>query len=112
MTPEEFISCIRHEVLEDSLTMYREHLDRSLSGTEKVYWPRMAEFYRSLSDEQRQQFLEAIRQVMVDTLSNVMGILDGSTLLEQHRDFFHLTYGNERQELNGDLQDLFLSSEG
>jgi hypothetical protein len=36
----------------------------------------------------------AIRQTMVDTLSFVFGILDGSTLLEKHRDYFHLIYGD------------------
>jgi hypothetical protein len=71
----------------------------------------MAELYQSLDEEQRRQFMDGIRQVMVDTLSNIFGILDGSTLLEKHRDYFHLTYGSEPQELNGDLQDFFLSPE-
>ena len=74
-------------------------------------WPQIAQLYRSLTEEQRRQFMEGIRQVIVDTLSNMLGILDGSTLLEKHRDDFHLTYGDDPQEINGDLQDLFLSTE-
>ncbi len=113
MTPQEFVSCIRREVLEESLKMYRQSLERSASTPtgRDTYWPEMTEFYQSLNEEQRPQFMDGIRQVLVDTLSNVFGILDGSTLLEKHRDYFHLTYGDEPQELNGELQDLFLSPE-
>lgn len=113
MTPQEFVSCIRREVLEQNLALYHQNLNRSLSpaNAQEVHWPRMAELYQSLNEEQRLQFIEGIRLVMVDTLSNVLGILDGSTLLEKHRDYFHLTYGEEPQKLNGELQDFFLSSE-
>ncbi len=52
-----------------------------------------------------------MRQVIVDTLSNVFGVLDGSTPLENYRDYFHLAYGDDPQDLNGDLQDIFLSDE-
>lgn len=113
MTPQEFVSCIRREVLDNYLNTFHEKMESTLSGENirEPYWPQTAEFYRSLSEEQRQQFTAAIRQVMVDTLSYVFGILDGSTLLEKHRDYFHLTYGAKAQDLNGELQDLFLSPE-
>lgn len=113
MTPQEFVSCIRREVLEQNLALYRQHLERPVSTTTgpDTHWPQMAKLYQSLTEEQRRLFLEGVRQVMVDTLSNALGILDGSTLLEKHRDYFHLTYGDDPQEINGELQDLFLSPE-
>jgi hypothetical protein len=113
MTPEEFVSSVRHEVVESYLRTYQEKMESAIAGDEirEPYWPETARFYQSLTDEQRKQFVRAIRQTMVDTLSFVFGILDGSTLLEKHRDYFHLTYGDETQELNGELQDLFLSPE-
>lgn len=113
MTPQEFVLCIRREVLEQNLVAYRQNLERPalITTGRDTQWPRMAELYQSLTEEQRRQFVEGVRQVMVDTLSNVLGILDGSTLLEKHRDYFHLTYGDDPQAINGELQDLFLSSE-
>lgn len=112
MTPQDFVSYIRREVPEQNLALYRQNLEHpSDTNTQDTYWPRMAELYRSLNEEQQRQFIEGIRQVMVDTLSNAVEILDGSILLEKDRDYFHLTYGDEPQELNGELQDLFLSPE-
>jgi hypothetical protein len=70
-------------ILEANLALYRQNIGRSLS--EPSSWPRMTELYQSLTQEQQGQFMEGIRQVMVDTLSNVFGILDGSTPLEHHR---------------------------
>jgi hypothetical protein len=113
MTPEDFVSCIRREILEGNLALYKNSIARSTSGSEPgpQNWPRMAEFYRSLNNEDRQTFMAIVRQIIVDTLSNVLGILDGSTLLEKHRGYFKLTYGDEARKLNGELQDLFLSGE-
>src|SRR6266516_3890375 len=113
MTAEEFVSCIRREVLEANLAMYKNSIARSPSDSDAEHgnWPKMAEFYRSLSNEERQEFMAIVRQIMVDTLSNVFGILDGSTLLEKDRGYFQLTYGDEARKLNGELQDLFLSGE-
>ena len=113
MTADEFVSCIRREILEANLATYRDTLERSLSepGFTDDYWRRAGELYRSLNDEQRRQLLGIMRQVSLDTLSSILGVLDGSALLEKHRDYFHLRYGDEPQELNGELQDLFLSAE-
>jgi len=111
MTPKDFVACLRREVLEANLTLYRQNLGRSSPALAEpqTLWPKMTELYQSLTEEQRRQFMEGIRQVMVDTLSNVLRILDGSTMLEHHRGYFHLTYDDELRELNGELQDLFLS---
>jgi hypothetical protein len=111
MTPQQFVLSIRREILEVNLSTYRENVEKRDGTGRKQHWPGMVEFCESLNEHQRRQFMTIIRQVMVDTLSNVFGILDGSTLLESHRDYFHLTYGDESQEINGELQDLFLSSE-
>jgi hypothetical protein len=93
--------------------MYREYLESAVATGNPATpgWPDMARLYRSLTEEQRRAFMEAVRQVVVDTMSQILGILDGSSLLAKHRDDFHLTYGDHQNELNGDLQDYFLSPE-
>lgn len=113
MTSQDFVSCIRREVLEQNIELYLHNLERAAqsgNGSNDL-WPRMSELYQSLDEVQRREFMIAVRQIIVDTLSNIFGVLDGSTLLKKHRDYFHLTYGGESKDLNGNLQDLFLSPE-
>ena len=40
MTPEEFVSCIRREVLEKYLNAYRDKMEQAVSGAEvgEPYW--------------------------------------------------------------------------
>ena len=112
MTPEEFVACIRDEILEKYLQMLHQELaDGVIHKTRSFHWPDAVDFYRSLDAQQRVRLMTVSRQIIVDTLSYVFGILDGSTLLEHHREYFRLTYGNDSDKLNGDLQDLFLSGE-
>jgi len=107
MTSEQFVSCIRKELLEMNLSMYMAEMD----GSGGVHWPRLKAFYTRLDDISRQDLSFAIRQVMVDTISNLLGILDGSSLLNEYRDEFHLRYDGDSKDLNGQLQDLFLEAE-
>jgi len=72
----------------------------------------MMAFYLSLTEDQRNEFVVVIRQVIVDTLSLVLGALDGSSLIATFGgEDFHLTYSDDTQQLNGDLQDIFLEAE-
>ena len=50
-----------------------------------------------------------MRQVMVDTLSNVFAVLDGVSMLSGQEEDFVLSHQGKR--LNGDLQEIFLSQE-
>jgi hypothetical protein len=112
MTPQQFVSNIRSEVLEQNWATYQSVLsEESLSGSVSQYWPQMAKFSLSLNQEQRKQFEMAIRQVMVDTISNILGILDGTSILEHYRGDFNLTYNDDKKQLNGDLQTFFLAAE-
>jgi hypothetical protein len=112
MTPQHFISSIRSEVLEQNWADYQSALrEESVSGSTSQYWPKMAKFNLSLNQEQRKQFEMTIRQVMVDTISNILGILDGTSILEHYRGDFNLTYSDDKKQLNGDLQTFFLAAE-
>jgi len=52
-----------------------------------------------------------MRQVSIDTVSSIFGVLDGVTLLDQFREDFAVTYDGG-PPLNGDLQDIFLAEYG
>jgi hypothetical protein len=62
-----------------------------------------------LSAEDRDVFLRIIRQVIVDTTSNLLAIVDGVSRLPQVEGEFMLSYDGEA--LNGELQDAFLELE-
>ncbi|WP_185843532.1 hypothetical protein [Pseudoalteromonas luteoviolacea] len=52
-----------------------------------------------------------MRQVSVDTISNLFALLDGVSCLEDQDGDFRLTIENVKEQLNGDLQDIFLEIE-
>jgi hypothetical protein len=63
-----------------------------------------------MTDRQQRATSVLINQVTKDTISNLLGILDGVSLLDGFRGHFQLTY-ESGHVLNGDLQDIFLADE-
>ena len=112
MTPEEFVSCIRNEVLDGNLRTYVDLLNNTpAEGAADEYWQELLQAYSSMNERQRSALRLMARQVMIDTISNLFGVLDGTSPLEDHRESFVLTYGAANEKLNGDLQDYFLAAE-
>jgi hypothetical protein len=111
MTPQEFVVGLRSSVVEENSSIYR-----SLFGTTKLetttdpYWNRALALFSELSDEQKAIFFEVLRQVAVDTTSNLLGVLDGVNDIQGANGVFELISG-DGQKLNGDLQALFLVEE-
>lgn len=106
MTPQEFASIIRTEVLEDNLAIYRQMLAEHKEAKDP-YWQKL----RMLNNEQQQVLQMVMRQVAVDTIASLLGVLDGVVILKNHREDFSLTYGSDPKKLNGDLHDYFLAAE-
>jgi hypothetical protein len=74
------------------------------------YWKRALTLFNGLSAEQQEVFFEVIRQIAVDTTSNVLGVIDGVNALDRAEDQFVLTC-ESGAELSGDLQSLFLAED-
>lgn len=72
-------------------------------------WRRALKLFGALSPEQREVFFEVVRQVAVDTTSNVLGVIDGVNALEGVHGEFELRLGGKK--LSGDLQSQFLIEE-
>lgn len=112
MTPEDFVNKIRGAVIDSNSDADKIMLEStSIDFATDPYWKRLLGLYGSLNAEQRAIILETMRQVRVDTVSEIFGILDGSSALEGPREDFVLTTIQDDQELNGDLQALFLELE-
>ena len=108
MTPKAFASGIMQEVVEENVSIYRDLFAKTpASGGSDPYWRRALELFGSLSDYQQSVFFEILRQVSVDTASNVLGVLDGVNSIEGGDAGFALLSGTG-QKLSGDLQGFFL----
>jgi hypothetical protein len=71
-------------------------------------WRELLPFVQSLPADQRYVLLAFARLVATDTVSEVLGILDGSSGLPGAPDEFRLLYGKDPEPLTGSLQDSFL----
>jgi hypothetical protein len=105
MKVEDFVAQIKSVVVEENAELYRD-LFNNTSDASDPYWQRALDFYRSVDESQREVLFEVIRQVIVDTVSSVLAIVDGVSYLEGQDGDCSLTCGGD--ELSGELQDVFL----
>lgn len=112
MKPKDFVIGLRAAVIDENIIIYRDlFANVPIENASDAYWKRALDLFNSLSSEQQEVFFEVVRQIAVDTTSNVLGVIDGVNSLEDMNAEFSLTYGDEKQPLNGDLQSLFLVEE-
>ena len=112
MDPKSLVSQLRSSVIEENLAIYRDLFQStSPEGATDPYWVKALTMYQDMTEEQKSVLFEIVRQVMSDTVSNVMGILDGVSTLDGADDELVLAAKNSGELLSGDLQDLFLEME-
>jgi hypothetical protein len=110
MSDKEFIRGIRREIIASNLQTYRE----LFAGTRPEdaadqYWIDALQLFNELDDAGREVLFSIIRQVMVDTVSNLFSIFDGVTEFLAQDDTFEVRIGDKN--LAGSLQDQFLAAE-
>ncbi|GFM66095.1 hypothetical protein Q1J52_04015 [Pseudomonas lijiangensis] len=110
MNPKDFIIGIKASVVEDNIDLYKDLLSStSIKDATDDYWKQSLTFFNSLTAEQQQALFAIIKQTIIDTTSNILGIIDGVSMLDGATDDFSLTYGKDKAPLSGDLQSLFLA---
>ncbi len=83
MTPQDVATGLMRDVVNSNITAYKEiFYHTGLDEVTDPYWHRALSFFSSLSEEQQTALFEVVRQVSVDTVSNVLGILDGVSMIE------------------------------
>lgn len=111
MTPKDFVIGLMNNTVDDGVNYYQDVFnDRTPEDATNPYWKRALQLYQCLTPENKTVFFEIVRQVSVDTVSSVLGIIDGVGFMKGAKDDFTLLYGKD-QELSGDLQSLFLVEE-
>ena len=104
---EEFVKSIYQTVVEEGKNIYKD-LYENTEVTERTvdYWKNALELYRSFDDRQKKVFLDIVKQTMIDTISSVFGVLDGSSTLSGGDFEFEVKINGIGTE--DELQDAFL----
>lgn len=109
MTPSEFVNLIRCSVIDENLSIYKDlFANTESSNANDPYWKQALTLFAKLDDSEKKVMFEIIRQVMTDTVSNLLGIFDGVCTIDGFDGEFSLSVNSSEEQLNGKLQDQFL----
>ncbi|QCT01645.1 hypothetical protein E6C60_0925 [Paenibacillus algicola] len=102
-----FVKSLYETIVEENLQLYK-NLYETTNVTSKTddYWKKTIGFYDSLTDENKDTLMRIIEQTMIDTISNMLGVIDGSSTLNDCSLEPKLLLDSNDTE--GELQDLFL----
>jgi len=107
MKDKDFCKFLYQTVVDEAIREYQKLIEQSdLNLSHNAYWKNLCLLYQSLNTENKSILIEIMRQISIDTISHLLGILDGSSYFGKYNKDFNLSYNN--QKLNGSLQDLFL----
>ncbi len=104
---EKFVREIYKTIVNENCDIYKD-LYENTEITEKtvLYWKNALELFRNLDDKQKEVFFSVIRQTIIDTISGVFGVIDGtSTLGDEEFEFNFCINGIDTEQ---ELQDTFL----
>lgn len=76
---ENFVKSLNGSIIEENLEIYKNLYDTEVSDKTNEYWRQAIGLYNSLSGEQQEILFKIIEQTKTDTISNVLGIIDGSS---------------------------------
>ncbi|HHY71949.1 MAG TPA: transposase [Bacillus bacterium] len=104
---EIFVKSLYESIIKENIQLYK-NLFETTNVTSKTddYWKQAISFYDSLTDENKDTLIRIIEQTMIDTISNMLGVIDGSSTLIDCPLVPKLLLDSNDTE--GELQDLFL----
>lgn len=109
MKPEDFVAAAHQHLVSEYIHELKGRLDTPAEKILNKEWQTVVRLLHELPPEQMKAVMGLARVVATDTLSGVLGVLDGSSCMMEEQPKFELTdcSGNL---LNGDLQEIFLSA--
>ncbi|MDG5471414.1 transposase [Jeotgalibacillus sp. ET6] len=104
---EIFVKSLYDSVVQENLQLFKNMYETTnITPETNDYWKKAIGFYDTLTDENKKILMRIIEQTMIDTLSNMLGVIDGSsTLNDCPLEPTLLLVSNDTE---GELQDLFL----
>ncbi|MFB1052311.1 transposase [Paraliobacillus sp. JSM ZJ581] len=103
---EIFIRSLYKTIVQEGKSEYKGLLEntRVEDATDK-YWISALQLYDNLTEENREKLMRVIELVMIDTISSMLGIIDGSSTLSGCKAEPKLYLDNI--DTDNELQDLF-----
>ncbi|KZZ83923.1 hypothetical protein [Bacillus sp. SJS] len=104
---EIFVKSLYKSIVKENL-----QLNKNLYETTKFtprtddYWKKAISFYDGLTDENKDTLMGIIEQTMIDTISSMLGVIDGNSTLKDCSVEPKLLLDSNDTE--GELQDAFL----
>lgn len=97
---------LKNKVIDENILFYKNTLD-SFNKDEitDLHWKKLIDFYRQQPEENKDLFVRTIRQVAIDSVSNILGIIDGSVDFDYEIKLVELP---SREQFDDFLQDEFL----
>ncbi|OII56432.1 hypothetical protein BIW19_17890 [Pseudomonas putida] len=105
MNDKKFVDAIFSELFERNFSQYKDSLTKPVNGDKDPY-ARARNSLALLSETQRMDVVNFLRVVMADSVSVVLGALDGVHFPDNLEGDFLVTVDGE--EIQGDLQDMFI----
>lgn len=113
MTPQEFVSQARASIIDENNATYRTLLETTpINSAADLYWRDLLDLHERLSAPDRQVLYAVMRQVAVDTVSNIFAVIDGVTRMDGQVEDLELIGAKSKQRIQGSLQDILLQMEG
>jgi hypothetical protein len=105
---EKFVKELKEVIVEDNLRLYAKFVhEKDPNQIKSEEWRK---FMAAVGSHDAEGAVSVVfRQVLVDALANVLGVLDGSSTLPSMRGEFRITYDGEL--LDKSLADTFWASE-
>ncbi|MCM3491189.1 transposase [Alkalihalophilus marmarensis] len=102
-----FVKSLYETIVKENLQLYKDLYETTnVNSKTDDNWKKAIGFYDSLTDENKDTLMKIIEQTMIDTISNMLGVIDGSTTLKDCSLESKLLLDSIDTE--GELQDLFL----
>lgn len=111
MDADRFVRQLRKDVIDAEVDLYRDLFESNDNQTAgDAYCSEIRSLYASLNKDQKETLLKIVRQVSVDTLASLLGIIDGLSYFEGASNQLRLTV-HDKNKLSGDLQERFFMQE-
>ncbi|WP_238457939.1 hypothetical protein [Alkalihalobacterium alkalinitrilicum] len=79
---EEFVKSLYKSIVKENMELSKKLFETTtVNKITDDYWRETFEFYNSLDKEHKEILFKIIEQTMIDTISNMLGVIDGSSTL-------------------------------
>jgi hypothetical protein len=104
---DEFIRRIYNTVVKEHIDIYKDlYSNTKINEKTTNFWKKAIKFYHELDDNNKDIFFEIMKVVIIDAVSEVFGIFDGSSTLQGGDLDISITIDGKDTE--NELQDSFL----